>query len=72
VILWKRLNYNFRWNEVKQLVHFMRRINLIPVARELHIELNAGGTVTIQRVYFSASVKNIQQQLLTIQASAGR
>jgi len=69
---YKLTEYSFRWNEIKQLVHFTHRINLIPVSTELRIELLDGKTVTIKRHYFSASVKNIQQQLLTIQASVGR
>ena len=68
----KLTEYSFRWNEIKQLVHFTHRINFIPVSRELQIELVAGKTITIKRHYFSASVKNLQQQLLTIQASVGR
>jgi hypothetical protein len=64
--------YRFRWEEIKQLVHFTHRINLIPVSRELRIEPQAGKTISIPRFYFSASVKNIQQQLSTIQASVGR
>ena len=64
--------YNFQWSEIKQLVHFTHSINLIPVSRELRIELVEGKTVVIQRHYFSASVKNLQQQLLTIRASVGR
>jgi hypothetical protein len=68
----KMTEYSFRWNEIKQLVHFTHRINFIPVSRELRIELLDGKTITIKRHYFSASVKNLQQQLLTIQASVGR
>ena len=64
--------YNFQWGEIKQLVHFTHSINLIPISRELRIELEDGKTVTIQRHYFSASVKNLQQQLVTIRASVGR
>ena len=64
--------YNFRWSEIKQLVHFTNSINLIPVSRELRIELETGKTVIIKRHYFSASVKSLQQQLATIQASVGR
>jgi hypothetical protein len=64
--------YNFQWGEIKQLVHFTHSVNLIPVSRELRIELVEGKTVTIQRHYFSASVKTLQQQLLTIRASVGK
>jgi len=64
--------YNFTWGEIRQLVHFTHSINLIPISRELRIELEGGKTVTIQRHYFSASVKSLQQQLATIRASVGR
>jgi hypothetical protein len=64
--------YRFRWDEIKQLVHFTHRVNLIPVSRELRIEPQTGKTVSIPRHYFSASVKAIQQQLLAIQALVGR
>jgi len=64
--------YNFRWSEINQLVHFTHSVNLIPVSRELRIELETGKTVIIKRYYFSASVKSLQQHLMTIQASVGR
>jgi hypothetical protein len=64
--------YNFQWGEIKQLVHFTHSINFIPISRELRIELVEGKTVAIQRHYFSASVKTLQQQLITIRASVGR
>jgi len=64
--------YNFRWSEIRQLVHFTHSINLIPISRELRIELEDGKTVTIKRHYFSANVKSLQQQLLTIRTSVGR
>ena len=64
--------YSFQWGEIKQLVHFTHSINLIPISRELRIELVEGKTVAIPRYYFSASVKALQQQLITIRASVGR
>ena len=64
--------YNFQWGEIKQLVHFTQSLNFIPISRELRIELENGKRVVIQRHYFSASVKNLQEQLLTIRASVGR
>jgi hypothetical protein len=64
--------YNFQWSEIKQLVHFTHSINLIPVSRELRVELETGKTIVIQRHYFSASVKSLQQQLMTTRASVGR
>jgi len=64
--------YNIRWNEIQQLVHFTHRHNGIPVARELRIQLSGGKTVIIERFYFSASVMSLQEQLLTIGASVGK
>ncbi|MGA3334289.1 MAG: hypothetical protein ABSC62_09020 [Terracidiphilus sp.] len=69
---YRLVEYNLRWNEIKQLVHFTHRINLIPVSTELRIELQAGGRVTVERHFFSASVKEIQQKLSTIEAAVGR
>jgi hypothetical protein len=63
------IEYNIKWSEIKELVHFTYRVNLIPVTRELRIFLNDGKKITIDRKYFSASVKKLQEQLLTIQAS---
>lgn len=68
----KLTEYNFQWSEIKQIVHFTHSVNLIPVSRELRIELETGKTVIIKSYYFSASVKSLQQQLVTIQASVGR
>jgi hypothetical protein len=64
--------YNFQWGEIKQLVHFTHSLNFIPISRELRVELEDGKTVVIKRHYFSASVKSLQQELLTIRASVGR
>jgi len=64
--------YSFQWGEIRQLVHFTHSINLIPISRELRIELEDGKTVVIKRHYFSASVKSLQQKLATIRASVGR
>ncbi len=66
------VEYDFRWDEIRRLVNFTHRINLIPVSRELQIEPRTGKTISIPRHYFSARVKSIQQQLLTIQAIAGK
>jgi len=69
---YRMTEYNFRWSEIKQLVHFTHSLNLIPISRELRIELEDGRTAVIQRHYFLANVKSLQQQLLTIRASVGR
>jgi hypothetical protein len=66
------VEYRFKWEEIKQLVHFTHRINLIPVSRELRIEPREGKTVVVERFYFSESIKEIQRRLLAVQASAGR
>jgi len=66
------IEYNLPWDEIRQIVRFTHRVHLIPVATELRIELHAGSAVTVERHYFSASVKQIQEELLTIRAVAGR
>jgi hypothetical protein len=66
------IEYNFKWNEIQQLVQFTHRVNLIPVSRELRIHLMDGKTVAIERFYFSANVISLQEQLVTIGASVGR
>lgn len=66
------VEYKLGWNEIKQLVHFSHRINLIPVSSELRIELAAGGSVVIERHFFSATVKEIRETLLRIGAAVGR
>jgi hypothetical protein len=68
----RMVEYRFKWEEIKQLVHFTHRINLIPVSRELRIEPREGKTVVVERFYFSESIKEIQRRLLAVQASAGR
>jgi hypothetical protein len=64
--------YAFQWNEIKQLLHFTHSINLIPVSRELQVHLFEGKPVIVQRFYFKARAKRLQEQLLTIAASVGR
>jgi hypothetical protein len=64
--------YRFRWEQIKQLVHFTYRINGIPSGTELRIELVSGGRLCIERKYFSASVGSIQYQLLAIRKAAGK
>ena len=64
--------YAFRWNEIKQLMHFTHSLNLIPVSRELQVHLFEGKPIIVQRYYFKASVKSLQERLLTIAGSVGR
>lgn len=68
----KTLEYRISWENVSQIVHFTHRTNLIPVATELRIELYSGGTLVIERRFFSPSAKEIQSRLLAIEAVAGR
>ena len=68
----KVIEYAFKWEEIEQLTSFTRSLNLIPVARELHIRLYGGTEVTIERFYFSASIKRLQGELLALRAVAGR
>ncbi len=66
------VEYAFKWEEIELLTHFTRSLNLIPVARELHIRLYGGKEVTIERFYFSANVKRLQQELMSTRALAGK
>lgn len=66
------VEYQFKWEEIEQLIHFTRSLNLIPVARELHIRLYGGKEVTIERFFFSASIKRIREELMQIRALAGK
>ena len=66
------IEHRYRWEEIEQLVHFTRSLNLIPVARELHIYLHGGKKVIIERFYFSASIKRLQGELQKMRALAGK
>jgi hypothetical protein len=68
----KVIEHAFRWEEIEQLIYFTRSLNMIPVARELHIRLYGGTEVTIERFYFSASVKRLLEELNAIRALAGK
>ncbi len=68
----KLTEYAFRWNEIKQLMHFTHSINLIPVSRELQVHLFDGKPVIVPRYCFRASVKKVQGKLLAIAELAGR
>ena len=60
--------YRFRWEEIDKLVHFTHRVNGIPTARELRIELADGSLLRIEWFYFSESVAEILERLLDIRA----
>jgi hypothetical protein len=62
----------FKWEEIEQIFPQTRRLNMIPVARELHIRLYGGKEVTIERFYFQASVKRVLSELQSIWAPAGK
>jgi hypothetical protein len=64
--------YWLKWNEVDRMVHFTYRTNGIPMSTELRIHLLNGTRLTVERRYFSASVRRLQEQLLAIQASVER
>jgi hypothetical protein len=68
----KLVEYHHKWEEIEQLYDLTRKVNLIPVARELHIRVYGGTEITIQRFYFSASVKRILDELLRVRAQAGK
>ena len=62
----------FRWEEIEQIVYFTRSMNLIPVAREIHIRLFGGKEVMIERYYFAANAKRLATELTALQAQAVR
>jgi hypothetical protein len=53
----------FAWSEIKQLVHFTHEVNGIPVSTELRIHLQDGNMIQIERCYFSANTKTLQERL---------
>ena len=64
--------YWIKWSDVKQVVHFTYRTNGIATSTQLRIRLQDGTRLTVDRMYFSASVRWLQEQLLAIQATVGR
>jgi hypothetical protein len=66
----RMVEYHYRWEEIEELKHFTRTLNVIPVARELHIRLYGGREVTIERFYFSATVKSLLEELIWIRELA--
>ena len=65
-------SFRFKWSEIEKVVHFTYKTNGIPTSTELRIHLNDGTRLTVDRMYFSASVWSIQHQLVSIQTSFGR
>lgn len=66
----RMMEYQFKWEEIEHLTHFTRRVNTIPVARELHIRLYGGKEVIVERYYFSDSIKRILAKLSEYQMRA--
>lgn len=66
------VEYRFAWPEISRLVHFTRKVNGIPMSRELRFELVNGKRLSIERYMFSASIKTIQKELLSIQTFVAR
>jgi len=62
----------FRWEEIERVFPLTRSLNMIPVARELHIRVIGGTEVVVERFYFQASVKRILEELKRIRALAGK
>lgn len=66
------MEHAFKWEEIEQLIYFTRSLNLIPVARELHVRLYGGTEVIIERFYFSPGTKRLCEELMSIRALAGK
>jgi len=64
--------YWLKWNEVDRLVHFTHKTNGIPTSTELRIYLVDKTMLRVERFYFSASVAQLQRELMAIQGGAGR
>lgn len=64
------VEHAYKWEEVEQIVYLTRSVNMIPVAREIHIRLLGGKEVTIERYYFSASAKRLAGELTALRAQA--
>ena len=64
--------HRHKWDEIEQVMHFTNKINFIPVSRELRIRLYGGKQITIERFYFSDSVKSVQGRLAEIRTRAGK
>jgi hypothetical protein len=68
----KVVEYPFKWEEIESIYPLTRSLNLIPVARELHLRLFGGNDITIERFYFAASSKRLAADLLSIRGMAGK
>jgi len=66
------VEHQFRWEEIEQLIHHVSRLNLIPVASELHIRLFGGTEVIVERFYFSANTRRLREELLSEWARSGK
>lgn len=62
--------YRFKWSEIDQIVHFTYRVNLIPVSTALHIYPKGGKRIEVERMYFSKSSKQLQKELVALQAES--
>ncbi len=63
------VEYRIHWDEIRQIVSTTRRVNMIPVGRELRIERHQGKPISIEQHFFSADAQTIQQKLETIKVS---
>jgi glycosyltransferase involved in cell wall biosynthesis len=70
--LYRIVEHRLQWHQIKRFVYVIHRHNLIPMARELQIEVYSGETVAVERHFFSDNIKTIQQKLLQVQATVGR
>lgn len=62
--------YRFQWSEIEQIVHFTHRINFIPVATALRICPVGGKMIEVERRYFAKSSRQLQKDLLALQADS--
>ena len=62
----KMMEYQYKWEEIEKLTPVTNSINFIPIGSELKIRLYGGKEITIERSYFSSSVKRICAELLAM------
>jgi hypothetical protein len=66
------VKYWLTWDEVDRIVHFTYKTNGIPTGSELRIYCKDKSLLRVERRYFSASVRRLQEELLAIQATVSR
>lgn len=62
--------YRYKWSEIEQIVHYRQTVNFIPITTSLHIYPRGGKRIEVDRMYFSKSTRQLQKELLALQAES--